>query len=212
MLPLIHLHSLAVLFVVTAFLFVCKPEKWRAWIAFGVGTTLIAVLELLWSTAGSATRTSEFFGWNFGWDKNQDESFFWFWLKNTGIFIPLLLAGIYLVFSKFSARTQVDSGKARKKPVKTGKDRKETIKKNSSPALNEKSLLLFYLPFVFLFFVCNVAKLAPWEWGQYQGFNLLVYCFDSVCRAGPCPALQTKRCRTTNRGGLFGFIDAFRRD
>jgi hypothetical protein len=59
-------------------------EKWRWWIAFGIGTAIIAVPELVWSTSGSASRTSEFLGWNFGWNKKPEESYLWFWVRNTG--------------------------------------------------------------------------------------------------------------------------------
>ena len=46
-LPLIHLHSLVVLFVVCAFLLILKSEKWREWIAFGIGVGIISIPELL---------------------------------------------------------------------------------------------------------------------------------------------------------------------
>ena len=98
MLPLIHLHSLATLFVVTGFLFIFKPEKWREWIAFGLGVCAIAVPELVWSMAGSASETSKFFDWHFGWDK-RDANVFWFWIKNTGVVIPFVVVGIYLLLS-----------------------------------------------------------------------------------------------------------------
>ena len=45
-LPLIHLHSLVVLFVVTGFLLCIRPEKWREWIDFGIGVCVIAVPQL----------------------------------------------------------------------------------------------------------------------------------------------------------------------
>jgi hypothetical protein len=48
---------------------------------------------LLWSTHGSAVSTRAFIGWQFGWDSGT-ENFFWFWFKNTGIFIPLLIAAL----------------------------------------------------------------------------------------------------------------------
>jgi len=68
-LPLVHVHSLAVLFVVTAVLFVLRPAKWQEWVAFGVGTALIAVPELVWTMAGAATDAGAFFGWRWGWIK-----------------------------------------------------------------------------------------------------------------------------------------------
>ena len=152
MLPLIHLHSLAALFVVTGFLFVIKPERWREWIAFGVGVCVIAVPELLWSMAGSASETSKFFEWHFGWDKG-DANIVWFWIKNTGIVIPFAIAGIYLLFSPQIHRNVEKT-------------------KNEDHKPQAKDLLLFYIPFIFLFVVSNTAKLAPWEW---DNIKVLIY-------------------------------------
>src|SRR5436190_2737924 len=95
-LPLVHIHSLAVLFIVAAFLLALQPAKWQEWVAFGVGTALVAVPELAWTMIGSATETTKFIGWRWGWNKHDDENFFWFWFRNTGLAIPLLLAGIGL--------------------------------------------------------------------------------------------------------------------
>lgn len=138
LLPLVHLHSLAVLFVVTAFLYVLDPKQYRTWIAFGIGVAVIAVPELIWSMAGSATRATEFFSWWYGWDK-RDEDIVWFWLKNTGLVIPLIAAGFYL----YSRAQQGGTNRSAK-------------------------LTLFYLPFLFCFVVSNVAKLAPWEWDNIK--------------------------------------------
>ncbi|HEX8288555.1 MAG TPA: hypothetical protein VF556_11190 [Pyrinomonadaceae bacterium] len=164
-LPLVHLHSLAVLFVVAAFLFFFRLDKLREWLMFGVGVAVIAVPELLWSTAESATRTSEFFGWHFGWDKGE-ANFFWFWLKNTGLFIPITLAGIYLIYSK---QTITENSNAQKK-LKVKDEDKQNESENQSP--KTKAILLFYLPFVFLFLVSNSAKLAPWAW---DNIKVLIY-------------------------------------
>ncbi|HSK73315.1 MAG TPA: hypothetical protein VK892_16565, partial [Pyrinomonadaceae bacterium] len=68
LLPLIHLHSLAALFVVSAFLLALRPENWRELISFALGVSIIAVPELLWAMSGSASRTSEFIAWHFGWN------------------------------------------------------------------------------------------------------------------------------------------------
>jgi hypothetical protein len=149
-LPLIHLHSLIVLFVVTAFCFVLRPEKWREWIAFGIGVSIIAVPQLLWAMYGSATEATKFFEWHFGWDKDKS-NFFWFWIKNTGLVIPAIIAAIFLLSRKGA------------KVAKT---------ENQSPKTNK--LLLFYIPFVFLFIVSNTAKLAPWEW---DNIKILIYWF-----------------------------------
>lgn len=145
-LPLVHLHSLAVLFVVTVFLFGFRPERWREWIAFGLGVALVAVPELAWSMLGTATRPSEFFAWHFGWDHGET-NILWFWVKNTGLLIPILIAGIYL-FQK--------------------------SKQSEKDGENGRRLLLFYTPFLFCFLVSNATKLAPWEW---DNIKILIYWF-----------------------------------
>ncbi len=167
LLPLIHLHSLAVLFVVGVFLFILRPEKWLTWTLFAIGVAIVAVPELLWSISGSATETSKFFAWHFGWDKGE-KNFFWFWFANTGLFIPLLLIGIYLIFFPQSRKDA--------KPDKKGSKHKlETIDDKTSPfTIHHSPLIFFYLPFAFLFVVSNVAKLAPWEW---DNIKLLIYWF-----------------------------------
>ena len=149
-LPLIHLHSLAMLFVVTAFLFFFRLDKWREWIAFGVGVALIAVPELAWSMSGTATRTSEFIGWSWGWDKDKDQSIIWFWIKNSGVLIPMILTGLWLLWR-----------------------RPKTDKATAAPGeCNHRALLWFYIPFAFLFLVCNVLKFAPWGW---DNIKILIY-------------------------------------
>lgn len=171
-LPLIHVHSLAVLFVVSAFLFFFKMDKWREWLAFGVGAAVIAVPELVWAMTGSASHLKEFIGWKFGWDK-QTDNFFWFWFKNTGIFIPALLLGIYLIWEKAQrdetdAEQDIESEKKIKKEKPVGKN------DLSFAVPHPLLLLLFYLPFPLLFFVSNIVKLAPWEW---DNIKVLIYWF-----------------------------------
>jgi hypothetical protein len=147
MLPLVHLHSLAVLFIVTVFLLGLNPENWKTWIAFGIGVVVIAVPELAWSIMGSATHATEFFDWHFGWDKG-DANIFTFWLVNTGLVIPLICVGLFIYFR---GRRNGSSDE-----IKNGKYK----------------LWLFYTPFLFCFVVANAAKLAPWEW---DNIKVLIY-------------------------------------
>ena len=167
MLPLVHLHSLFVLFVVGVFILALKPARWTEWITFAVGAAVVAVPELAWSLAGSASETSKFIGWNFGWSKGE-HNVLWFWFINTGLFIPLLVFGLWLVFSA-RRRGDAETGEADSK-------RKKAPGRNSGSSLipRPSSLFLFYLPFAFLFLLCNVAKLAPWEW---DNIKVLIYWF-----------------------------------
>ncbi len=160
-LPLIHLHSLAVLFVVTLFLFATKPSKWREWIAFGFGVGVIAIPQLIWSLSGSATETSKFFGFHFGWDSGET-NFIWFWIKNTGILFAMIATGIYLVYSR------PEDNDAIVEAAKGQKVKKDKHTVDSSIVPDPSSILLFYIPFGFLFLLANATKLAPWEWDNIK--------------------------------------------
>ncbi len=149
-LPLIHLHSLVALFVVTAFCFAMRTDKWREWIAFGIGVCIIAIPQLVWALSGSATESTKFFEWHFGWD-SRDQNALWFWIKNTGLVIPAIIAAIILISRKDAKNAKTEGQKPK-----------------------TKDLLLFYIPFAFLFLVSNVAKLAPWEW---DNIKILIYWF-----------------------------------
>jgi hypothetical protein len=170
MLPLIHLHSLAVLFVVTAVLFAARSGLWREWLVFGAGVALIALPELLWSITGSATRASEFISRHFGWDSGET-NFIWFWVKNTGVFIPLIAAGFYLLFRRPEHNTP-DAEKAKKKTHKIRKQGPHVDHASAAAVGQGKELLLFYLPFALLFVIANLFKLAPWEW---DNIKVLIY-------------------------------------
>ncbi len=178
-LPLVHAHSLAVLFIVSAFWFFFSLENWKSWIAFAIGVALVAVPELFWIMSGSATNTSEFIAWHFGWDAKEDENLLLFWLKNTGIFIPLLIACFVLIFlsEKTSGRGDAemqgrgDESKKGKKE-KNGKESEKNLSFSVSPLLRVS--LTFFLPFLFIFVVSNVAKFAPWGW---DNIKVLIYWF-----------------------------------
>ncbi len=166
MLVLIHLHSLFVLFVVSLFLLILKPQIGRIieWTTFAVCVAIVAFPELLWSISGSATETTKFFEWHFGWDSGET-NFVWFWIKNTGILIPLLAVGAYL--------TNFPRGRKAVKNEESEKTKGKGQKAMDSSLIpHSSSLLLFYLPFAFLFLVSNVAKLAPWEW---DNIKVLIY-------------------------------------
>jgi len=92
LLPLVHAHSFVVVMVVGACIALLQ-RRWRDWITFGVVASAIALPQMWWSTHNSAVNAGKFFQWQFGWDHGQ-ENITWFWLKNTGLFIPLAVAAI----------------------------------------------------------------------------------------------------------------------
>jgi hypothetical protein len=67
-----------------------RSPRWREWLVFFVVASLVAAPQLLTATRGSSVQATSFLGWHFGWDHGE-ENVLRFWLKNTGLFIPLLL-------------------------------------------------------------------------------------------------------------------------
>jgi hypothetical protein len=92
LLPLAHAHSFVVLMLMGGCLALLFP-RWRAWFIFFAVALLLAAPQMWWATRESAARAGSFFGWQFGWDRGEQDVF-WFWFKNTGLFIPLLVAAL----------------------------------------------------------------------------------------------------------------------
>ena len=92
LLPLIHSHSFLVVMTMAAFLALIFWSP-RNWITFFAIALLLAVPQILWGARGNGLHAGWFLKWLPGWDKGHD-SWWWFWLKNTGAFIPLSLMSI----------------------------------------------------------------------------------------------------------------------
>ena len=92
LLPLVHAHSFVVVMAMAGCLALIQ-RRWREWFTFFAVASVIAVPQLLWSTIHSSVNAGSFFAWEVGWDHGNENPIF-FWLKNTGIFIPLIFAAI----------------------------------------------------------------------------------------------------------------------
>jgi hypothetical protein len=99
LLPLSHAHSFVLALSIAGALALLfpRPQAWaargRTWAAFFVPALMLAVPQVAWSARGSALRATSFLGWHLGWDRG-DVNPAWFWLYNTGLFIPLLLVAL----------------------------------------------------------------------------------------------------------------------
>jgi hypothetical protein len=91
-LPLAHTHTFMVLMAMAGILSVLF-RAWRAWFLFFALAMAIAIPQLWWVSQGSLIENRTFVGWSPGWTKGS-ASYAWFWFKNTGLFIPLLVAAI----------------------------------------------------------------------------------------------------------------------
>jgi hypothetical protein len=74
-------------------LYLLPANPRRSWLTFFIVAIAIAGPQLFWSTHHSAVSTASFLGIEYGWGHGQ-ENILWFWLKNTGLFIPLLIAAL----------------------------------------------------------------------------------------------------------------------
>jgi hypothetical protein len=92
LLPLVHAHSFVAVMVVAAGIALLQ-RQWRNWFVFFLTASLIALPQMLWSTYGSAVDSTKFFEWHLAWDRGTENPV-WFWFKNTGLFIPLLVAAL----------------------------------------------------------------------------------------------------------------------
>ncbi|HEY0444350.1 MAG TPA: hypothetical protein VGC90_09020 [Candidatus Limnocylindrales bacterium] len=92
LLPLVHAHSFIVVFG-TAFLLGVLFRQWResrwvGWAIYVVVALGLALPQVWWTTHASIANATTFFGVELGWDHGTTNPV-WFWLVNTGLFIPL---------------------------------------------------------------------------------------------------------------------------
>ncbi len=119
--PLIKIAFVVIVFGLIANLWFLLPRPHlRLWLCFFVMALVVGLPQIFWSTRGSAVKTQSFIAWQFGWDSDQEAMFgskpvgsqpietvppikkwiqrtpyvAWFWLKNTGLFIPLLILAL----------------------------------------------------------------------------------------------------------------------
>lgn len=102
LLPLSHLPTLLAMAIVVPFLAILLPSRpwrdplrripWAGWIAFGLVWIAVALPQLLSQLGGGAGALSAF-RFQLGWVAEPDP-WWWFWVKNLGLFIPLALVGL----------------------------------------------------------------------------------------------------------------------
>jgi hypothetical protein len=93
LLPLAHVHSYAVVMAVAACLALWSGRL-RLWMTFLAVAIALGLPQMLWLASGSSVEGTRFVGWHVGWDHGE-HNVWWFWLKNTGVMIPLVLLAIF---------------------------------------------------------------------------------------------------------------------
>lgn len=92
LLPLVHVHSFIVAMTVAGCLCLLF-WSWKEWAVFFAVVLVLSLPQVGWLFAAAPTHFKGFFAFQVGWD-HVDENILWFWLKNTGAFIPLLLLAV----------------------------------------------------------------------------------------------------------------------
>lgn len=91
MVPLFHAHTTLALIPVVISLFLLKPS-WQ-WLYFVIPTSIIGLPEVAYY-ATIDSETGSFLRWGPGW-VSQSVFPLWFWLKNTGLILPLTIVGFF---------------------------------------------------------------------------------------------------------------------
>jgi hypothetical protein len=91
MLPLVHAHTFAVVLGAGAMLCLLFPRR-IAWLPFFAWALALGLPQVWWLSRMSNMDGRSFLAWSVGWDHGSQHPVV-FWLKNTGVFIPLVLAG-----------------------------------------------------------------------------------------------------------------------
>ncbi|MEX0649608.1 MAG: hypothetical protein WD200_01240 [Candidatus Andersenbacteria bacterium] len=92
LLPLFHGHTTISLALALAGLFLINPS--RLWLVFGLTASSIGIPEMLYY-AGGNNEPGTLFRFEPRWMAGE-ENIVWYWIKNTGLLIPVTALGFYL--------------------------------------------------------------------------------------------------------------------
>jgi hypothetical protein len=92
LLPLVHAHSYAVVLTVAGCLMLLGPRR-ALWMPFFAWSLALGLPQVWWVTRLGGVKGDAFLAWSVGWDHGT-RNVLLFWLQNTGVFIPLLAAGL----------------------------------------------------------------------------------------------------------------------
>lgn len=135
-LPLLHTHSFLATLMVTIPLGIIF-WNWQRWFLFFTSAFVLSLPQVLYLS--SHVGGGGFFKPNFGWMAGE-KNFLWFWLKNTGFFWPLIIAGFTIIF----------------------------IFRKGTAFRTSRQLGLYSLPFLMLFLLPNLVLFAPWNWDNVK--------------------------------------------
>ncbi|HHT9112839.1 MAG: hypothetical protein HZA47_02055 [Planctomycetes bacterium] len=186
-LPFFHSHSFLAMLMVTIPLGIIFWD-WRKWILFFMPAFILSLPQVLYLSGHVGG--GSFFKPSFGWTAGK-ENYFWFWLKNTGLFWPLIIAGFTTIFI-------FRKGTDHRAPTHLG---------------------FYSLPFMILFLLPNMVLFAPWNWDNIKILIYWFLGTTPMAALALTCLYKNKRFRIPSRIGFFiimfvltvaGGIDVFR--
>ena len=93
LLPLVHAHTFLVVMASAVCLAAVFHSSLRKWLLFFAVAIPLSLPEVLWLANTGGVKASSYIGWQPGWDHGQ-HNILWFWMVNTGLFIPLLVLAL----------------------------------------------------------------------------------------------------------------------
>ena len=186
-LPFFHSHSFLAMLMVAIPLGIIFWD-WRRWILFFVPAFILSLPQVLYLSGHVGG--GSFFKPSFGWTAGK-ENYFWFWLKNTSLFWPVMIAGFTTIFI-------FRKGTDHRAPTHLG---------------------FYSLPFLILFLLPNIVLFAPWNWDNIKILIYWFLGTTPVAALALTCLYKNKRFRIPSRIGFFiimfvltvaGGIDVFR--
>ena len=186
-LPFFHSHSFLALLMVTIPLGLIFWD-WRKWFLFFMPAFILSLPQVLYLSGHVGG--GSFFKYSFGWMAGK-EHFLWFWLKNTSLFWPLIIAGFTTIF---------------------------IFRRDA--ALRAPTLLGFYtLPFLIAFLLPNLVLFAPWNWDNIKILIYWFIGVMPIAAFAMTCLYESSRYKILSRAGFFiimvfltisGAIDIFK--
>jgi hypothetical protein len=171
--PLFHVHTFIALSILLLVLFLSRPAARSPLLKLVAAAVLPAVI-FIWLTTDKM-RAGSILQWHFGWTQNVGElkmPFFWFWVFNFGIFLPLAIALIWIV-----ARQEANELSCRQSSALEVKQ--PGLGLLDSMIGRGRNFMLSidaaYLAAAVLIFLLAISvKTAPWEW---DNIKLLIWAY-----------------------------------
>jgi hypothetical protein len=170
--PLFHMHTFIALSLLAAFFFAIGDGETRKRLAIIVGAAVLPATFFVY-TITDHFRARSMIEWQPGWVQTKGEfasPFLIFWFKNFGLWLPLALLLVGVVWYRaWQTASRRAAAATEKKQAEENND--ATLDLSIIPqVLRASPALAFVTPAALLFLFAALVKTAPWEWDNIKIF------------------------------------------